>query len=108
SRGPVHADHATVLLDIMKESGVVRLSDAGALEFGKPITVEGAIGFFSPAQEVTWKGRTAELVAISSKPFSPGNLGEDWILGCSRNECFPFFRESVERLSTHYYIWGEW
>jgi hypothetical protein len=108
SRRLVHADDAAVLLDTMTASAVVKLADAGAVEFGRPITVEGAIGFFSPAQEVTWKGHTAELVAISSQPFSPGNLGADWILGCIRNECFPFFRESVERLSSRYYIWGEW
>jgi len=69
---------------------------------------EGAISFFSPPQLFTWRGQAVELVAITSKPFSEGDLGDDWILGCVRDGCFSLFRECVERLGCTYHICGEW
>jgi len=104
----LHFEHEKALLQIFKSRSALSLREVSKSEVGKLLFTKGAIGFFDPPQIVTWMGQPAELVAITSKPFSEGELGEDWILGCVRATCFPFFRESVERLDCTYYMCGEW
>ena len=103
-----HFENERALIKVFKNYTPIPLTQVSNSEVGKLLFTKGAIGFFDPPQIVTWKGQTSELVAITSKPFSEGNLGEDWILGCVRDIYFPFFRESIERIDCTYYICGEW
>jgi hypothetical protein len=75
---------------------------------GETACIEAWMAFFDPPQIVTFEGRIGELVALTPKPSPASPLGDDWLLGFVRNECFPFFRECVERLDESYRIFGVW
>jgi hypothetical protein len=108
ARRHVRLDKPGGLLSAIRKFRTERIPVPGQTSEGTVICVEGAIAFFDPPQVVTFEGRPGELVVITSKPAQSGKVTEDWLLGFVRNECFPFFREAVERLNDSYRIVGEW
>jgi len=96
------------LLRLFKSAPVLHFSDLSPQKVGRLVFVEGAVNFFEPPQFVERGGQPAELVAITSQPYRPGALSDDWTLACIRGEHFVMIRDSVERIARTYHLCGEW
>jgi hypothetical protein len=96
------------LMTVLRSLRIDELPREIQLKDGQTACIEAWMAFFDPPQIVTLEGRSGELVALTPKPSPASPLGDDWLLGFVRNECFPFFRECVERLDESYRIFGVW